>query len=192
MLKVYPGGYVMVDAGGLDIQLFTEDQEIPGLYESLEAAYKTNKPVMLTNLHSGEGVYTSPVYGELLKNGDDFTVKANSISALVEPDDSVRVSDLIPAAVTAPAAFTEAPVATIVDGNPTITWPAADRAQWYIVARARSTSPTSFSQLTTDYGSTTFVDTSTLVSGGEYLYRVRAYNLFGSNEARNSNYVTIP
>lgn len=192
MLKVYPGGYVMVDAGGLDIQMFTEDQEIPGLYESLEAAYKTNKPVMLTNLHSGEGVYTSPVYGELLKDGDDFRVKANSISALVEPDDSVRVSDLIPAAVTPPADFTAAPVATIVKGKPSITWEAVDRAQWYVVARAKSTAPGSYTTVASDYGSTTFVDDATLTSGGEYLYRIRAYNLFGGNTARNSNYVTIP
>ena len=73
-------------------------------------------------------------------------------------------------------------------GKITVSWPAADYAQRYAVARQISGSG-SWTVLATNVTGTVFED-STAEAGKSYRYRVRAYNEQSSGAAADSSYVT--
>ncbi len=78
--------------------------------------------------------------------------------------------------------------AAATPGKITVSWPAADYAQRYAVARQVSGSNT-WKSLATNVTGTVFED-STAEAGKAYRYRVRAYNEQGSGAAADSSYVT--
>ena len=86
-----------------------------------------------------------------------------------------------------PAAI-ESVTATAAPGKITVTWPAAQYATRYVVAR-QTYGSSSWSALADNVTATSYVD-STAAAGTKYRYRVRAYNDAGSGAAANSAYVT--
>lgn len=80
------GGYVIVDATGLDVS-DTEVQTIPGLYKELEAAIATNKPIMLIGMVNGDAD-VSPTYVSATM-GAGATITLSGFAAVVTDDDEV-------------------------------------------------------------------------------------------------------
>lgn len=87
----YPrvGGYVLVDATGIDEStLTTEGTKIDGIFQKFHNALKTRKPVIVENVINGDNEY-SPF--EVTISGDDLavTVALGSIVVQVAADDTV-------------------------------------------------------------------------------------------------------
>lgn len=80
------GGYVMVDATGLDISDESE-QTVDGLYDQLSAAIESGKPILVCNVMNGE-TPVSPAYITATM-GAGATITISSFTAVVTDDDSV-------------------------------------------------------------------------------------------------------
>ncbi len=115
-----------------------------------------------------------------------YRVRAYNDAGSGAAADSAYVTAL--AAPTAPPANIASVTATASTGKITVSWPAADYASRYVVARQAS-GASSWTVLSSDVTATSYVD-STVQAGTQYRYRVRAYNDLGSGAAANSAYVT--
>lgn len=79
-------GYIMVDITGLDVS-DSEAQTIPGVYERLERAMATNKPICVFGATNSDGKI-SPAFVTVTEGaGVGFTL--GSFTALVTSDDEV-------------------------------------------------------------------------------------------------------
>lgn len=80
------GGYVIVDATGLDVS-DTETQTISGLYAQLEAALSSKKPIVLVGMVNGDSE-VSPTYVSAIMGKDD-TITLSGFALVVTNDDEV-------------------------------------------------------------------------------------------------------
>lgn len=79
-------GYIMVDVTGLDVS-DSEAQTIPGIYERLEKAMATKKPICIFGATNNEGEI-SPAFVTVTEGaGVGFTL--GSFAALITSDDEV-------------------------------------------------------------------------------------------------------
>lgn len=94
------GGYVMVDATGLDVSTESFSETLPGMYKNIEKAYVSGKPVMLYNVtaivdpDSGDPLVTGPIMVSIAKNDDGKFLCSASVRAIaiaVTSDDAVTV-----------------------------------------------------------------------------------------------------
>lgn len=85
-MDMYKGGYILVDATGLDVS-DSEKQTVDGLYERLERALETGKQIILTGMVNGDAaVFPTPASCTM---GAGATITTSGFSALVSDDDSV-------------------------------------------------------------------------------------------------------
>lgn len=83
----FNGGYIMVDATGLDVSVTDDSQTVTGLYDRLEEAITTGKPVMLCGAVNGDSP-VSPAFVTVSEGaGASFTL--GTFTAVVASDDSV-------------------------------------------------------------------------------------------------------
>jgi hypothetical protein len=87
------GGYALIDLSGTDLSAGSK-VTISGLYNKLETAYKSNRPIIGCNLVDG-GKGITPSQLSILKNGTDYeaTIGVNKIT--VDKNDGVVVSSLV-------------------------------------------------------------------------------------------------
>jgi hypothetical protein len=85
------GGYINIDASGLDIHKTTK-QTITGLYKQLYHATKVNKPIFVCNTFSGEYGKISPiiVFCYTAQNENIFCM-STTMEILVDKNDGVIV-----------------------------------------------------------------------------------------------------
>lgn len=88
------GGYILLDCNGLD--LTTEAQSNPGIYQKVEAAYKSGKPVYAVNC-LWDGVSMSPIsvmltYDETLER---YMGTASTLQVVVSPDNFVEIINML-------------------------------------------------------------------------------------------------
>ena len=86
------GGYINIDASGLDISK-TEKQTINGIYKKLLDAKKADKPIFLYNVVAGNSGKTSPiaVFCNFTSDGNTITCNFSSLQINVNLVDDVTI-----------------------------------------------------------------------------------------------------
>lgn len=95
-MKDLKGGYVMIDAKGLDLTTGSTPVIIAGIWADVVAAMKANKPIIAYNTTYGSGVKVSPIqcFGWYLSTSEIVLVSA-TIHVHVHSDNTVTTLDVV-------------------------------------------------------------------------------------------------
>ena len=89
-------GYISVDCKGLNL-LAEEAQTITGLYNEVQEAIATGKPIFATNLVWGEVSAISPVQVFSVQWDGYVILTASTLQVIVTTSDVVTINNLAPA-----------------------------------------------------------------------------------------------
>lgn len=89
-------GYIQVDCKGLDL-LAESAQTINGLYNEIQEAIETGKPMFATNLVWGDVSDISPVQVFSVQWSGYVILTASTLQVIVTTEDSVTINNLAPA-----------------------------------------------------------------------------------------------
>lgn len=88
------GGYILVDAQGLDLS-DTDPQDIPGIWDEAVRAMGTGKPIIAENTIYGDAPLSPvPVFGWYLAE-DEIVMVGATLHIHIKDDDSVTVLDVV-------------------------------------------------------------------------------------------------
>ena len=90
-------GYISIDCKGLNL-LAEEAQTITGLYNDVQEAIATGKPMFATNLVWGEVSALSPVQVFSVQWDGYVILTSSTLQVIVTTADSVTINNLAPAA----------------------------------------------------------------------------------------------
>ena len=90
------GGYINIDASGLDIHE-TEKQTINGIYKKVLDAMKKNKPLYCYNAVFGDYGKMSPIpiFANFASDGETIICTSSTIQLIVDADDGVITNNLV-------------------------------------------------------------------------------------------------
>ena len=89
-------GYIIIDCKGLNL-LAQEAQTIDGLYNEIQEAITTGKPMYATNLVWGDVSAISPVQVFSVQWSGYVILTASTLQVIVTTEDSVTINNLAPA-----------------------------------------------------------------------------------------------
>ena len=89
-------GYINIDCKGLNL-LAQEAQTIDGLYNEIQAAIATGKPMFATNLVWGDVSAISPVQVFSVQWDGYVILTSSTLQVIVTTEDSVTINNLAPA-----------------------------------------------------------------------------------------------
>lgn len=89
-------GYIIIDCKGLDL-LAESAQTISGLYQTIQDAIASGKPLYATNLVWGDVSPVSPVQVFTVQFDGYVVVTASTLQVIVTSADSVTINNLAPA-----------------------------------------------------------------------------------------------
>ena len=89
-------GYISIDCKGLNL-LAEEAQTISGLYNDIQAAIETGKPMYATNLVWGDVSAISPVQVFSVQWDGYVILTSSTLQVIVTTADSVTINNLAPA-----------------------------------------------------------------------------------------------
>ena len=90
-------GYISIDCKGLNL-LAEEAQTISGLYNEIQAAIETGKPMYAINLVWGDVSAISPVQVFSVQWDGYVILTSSTLQVIVTTADSVTINNLTPAA----------------------------------------------------------------------------------------------
>lgn len=98
-MKVYPkGGIAYIDCAGLNL-LAQSTQTISGLFEQVDAAFKSDKLIVAVNLDYDNGsdteIHLTPVPVFAKAEGGRYCLTASILQVWVNADDEVTIVSLI-------------------------------------------------------------------------------------------------
>ncbi len=88
------GGYVLVDAGGLDLTTGSTPVTIDGIYDRAADAMKTGKPIVAENLKYGTAPLTPVQCFGWIGAGETIILVSATIHVHISTDDSVTTIDV--------------------------------------------------------------------------------------------------
>jgi hypothetical protein len=88
-------GYISIDCKGLNL-LADSAQTINGMYDDVQAAIKTGKPIYATNMVWGEVSDISPVQVFTVQFDGYVICTASTLQVIVTTEDSVTINNLAP------------------------------------------------------------------------------------------------
>lgn len=86
------GGYIILDATGIDTSSFEAPVKIPGAFSLAKAAITMQKPLLITGLKNGE-YFVSPQYVVATDGGTEITLKG--FEAKISSDDQISPSEAV-------------------------------------------------------------------------------------------------
>lgn len=89
-------GYINIDCKGLNL-LAQEAQTIDGLYNEIQEAIETGKPMFATNLVWGDVSAISPVQVFSVQWDGYVILTSSTLQVIVTTEDSVTINNLAPA-----------------------------------------------------------------------------------------------
>lgn len=89
-------GYISIDCKGLDL-LAESAQTINGLYNEIQEAIETGKPMFATNLVWGDVSEISPVQVFSVQWSGYVILTSSTLQVIVTDEDSVTINNLAPA-----------------------------------------------------------------------------------------------
>ncbi|MBO7431369.1 MAG: hypothetical protein J6U02_00535 [Elusimicrobia bacterium] len=90
------GGYVNIDASGLDVHE-TEKQTINGIYKKILDAKKADKPIFVYNAVFGDYGKMSPigVFCNFASDGKTIICTSSTLQIIVDENDGVTINNMI-------------------------------------------------------------------------------------------------
>lgn len=90
------GGYINIDASGLDIHE-TEKQTINGIYKKTLDAKKADKPIFVYNAVFGDYGKISPigVFCNFASDGETIICTSSTLQIIVDKADGVTINNLV-------------------------------------------------------------------------------------------------
>lgn len=89
-------GYISIDCKGLNL-LAEEAQTVNGLYNEIQEAIETGKPIFATNLKWGDVSAISPVQVFSVQWDGYVILTSSTLQVIVTTADSVTINNLAPA-----------------------------------------------------------------------------------------------
>ena len=89
-------GYISIDCKGLDL-LSESSQTISGLYDAIQEAIESGKPIYACNMVWGDVSAISPVQVFTVQFDGYVICTASTLQVIVTTDDAVTINNLAPA-----------------------------------------------------------------------------------------------
>ena len=182
MIIPNPGGYAMLDAGGLDVTAGSSVTK-SGIYKEISDAAATGKVVVVGGLKY-DSTDITPVPASVKIVDSNYVLIVGDYIMTVGYNNSVSFAGLTGMIPEMPTSFTgEATADGVV-----LSWASVPGARNYRIARKASPAG-NYTLLSNNILTNTFTDTSTLTAG-TYTYLVTAQNGYGTSGGATVN-VTI-
>lgn len=91
---MYHNGYVMVDCKKLNL-LAQASQTVDGIFDSVEDAVNSGKPIVAVNCEYGTGVSVTPINVFAIKEASNYILTASILQVIVTPEDGVTIRSLV-------------------------------------------------------------------------------------------------
>lgn len=92
---MYPNGYIMVDCTGLDLTKGETPQTIAGLYDKVQNAIKSGKPIYAANCNWDNAPVT-PIQTFAINIAEDTVVcTASTLQVWVTEEDVVTIANMV-------------------------------------------------------------------------------------------------
>lgn len=88
------GGYILIDATGLDLTKGKTPQTINGLYNRVYRAMAWNKPMYCCNAIWGTGKPITPIQIFAIDFEDYIICTASTLQVIIAPDDTVTINNM--------------------------------------------------------------------------------------------------
>ena len=89
------GGYIMIDATGLDLIKGETPQTVNGMYNAVKRAMVINKPMYCLNAIWGTGKPVTPIQFFAIDFGDVIICTASTLQIIITPQDSITINNLV-------------------------------------------------------------------------------------------------
>lgn len=88
------GGYVMIDCTGLDLIKGQTPQTIPGMFNLVKNAMKTNKPLYCVNAN-WDNSYCSPIQVFAIEFDGYIIVTASTLQVNITEEDVITITSMV-------------------------------------------------------------------------------------------------
>lgn len=89
------GGYVMIDCTGLDLTKGSTEQTINGLYNKVQTAMKSNKPIYAYNAIWGTGKPITPIQVFVIQFDGYVICTSSTLQIILTSSDVVTINNLV-------------------------------------------------------------------------------------------------
>lgn len=89
------GGYILIDATGLDLIKGLTPQTITGLYNKVKRAMIINKPMYCCNAIWGDDKPVTPIQFFAIDFGDVIICTSATLQIIITPSDVVTINNLV-------------------------------------------------------------------------------------------------
>lgn len=89
------GGYVMIDAKGLDLTKGSTSQTIAGIYNEVKKSFESDKPIFVYNCVWGSDSIVSPIQIFCVDFGDYIIATASTLQIVVTKADGVTIVNMV-------------------------------------------------------------------------------------------------
>ena len=176
-----PGGYAMLDAGGLNVNNESSVTK-SGLYQEIKDAVSTGKVVIVGGLKNGSSDIT-PVPAAIKLVDTNYSLVVGDYLMTVTSADSVSFAGLTGMTPSPPRSLS----GEVTADGVVLTWVAGPGARNYRIARKLGAG--AYVLIANNALGTTYTDTAQL-SAGTYTYLVTSQNAYGTSTGVSTN-VTI-
>lgn len=92
---MYNGGYIGIDCKGLDLTKGPTEQTITGIYEDVQNAMATGKPIVAYNCIWGTGKPVTPINVFAIQFDRQVIVTSSTLQVIVGSNDHITISNMV-------------------------------------------------------------------------------------------------
>lgn len=92
---MFNGGYFLIDCKGMDLTKGSTEQTIAGLYEDVQTAMATGKPIVACNCIWGAGKPVTPINVFAIQFDGQVIVTSSTLQVIVGSNDHVTINNMI-------------------------------------------------------------------------------------------------
>lgn len=92
---MYTGAYIGIDCKGLDLTKGSTEQTIAGIYEDVQTAMATGKPIVAYNCIWGTGKPVTPINVFAIQFDGEVIVTASTLQVIVGSNDHVTINNMV-------------------------------------------------------------------------------------------------
>lgn len=92
---MYNGGYVGIDCKGLDLTKGSTEQTIAGIYEDVQTAMETGKPIVAYNCIWGAGKPVTPINVFAIQFDGQVIVTSSTLQVVISSNDHITINNMV-------------------------------------------------------------------------------------------------
>lgn len=92
---MFNGGYVMIDCKGMDLTKGSTEQTIAGIYNDVQSAMETGKPIVAYNCIWGADKPVTPINVFAIQFDGQVIVTSSTLQVVVGSNDHITINNMV-------------------------------------------------------------------------------------------------